>query len=128
MVGEPASEPQPSPRETSHAPSSPTAVTEAIAAFDTNDVPVSTAVEHGVVDVDRAHVMRLRRAGTREAGDTLVAHLKERGTRARHLLELDIRSKLFPVEHAFAHLACAPQKKKFAQALAVAQQRSRLTP
>lgn len=40
-------------------------------------------------------------------------------------LRLDIRSKLFPVEHAYAHIACAGTKKKYATELKRAQARTR---
>ena len=42
-------------------------------------------------------------------------------------LRMDVRSKLFPVEHAYVHVACAPNKKKFATLLKQAQARSRFT-
>lgn len=42
-------------------------------------------------------------------------------------LRMDVRSKLFPVEHDYVHVACAPGKKKFATLLKQAQARSRLT-
>ncbi|MBP7685080.1 MAG: hypothetical protein KBB95_24405, partial [Deltaproteobacteria bacterium] len=41
-------------------------------------------------------------------------------------LRLDIRSKLFPVDHAYVHVSCAPTKKKFATELKRAQARCRL--
>lgn len=41
-------------------------------------------------------------------------------------LRLDIRSKLFPVDHAYVHVTCAPAKKKFATELKRAQARCRL--
>lgn len=40
-------------------------------------------------------------------------------------LRLDIRSKLFPVEHAYVHIACAGTKKKYATELKRAQPRTR---